>query len=600
MKKIIATLLLALALPAAALTKTRYRAIEGAPVNVLDFGAKGDDSNDDTSAIALAQAAAAASGAELYFPPGTYKINPTAHTAWLSWVNKKNVHIRGAGAILHDVSAPTSDPFTEIFRFDGVAGVHVEGIEYLGTALANPDAAAPNGIGYSGPIVFRAINGSTNINIKSKITNARYGVQSGEYADYTKGGCKGFHLDISGSMIGYPIALYLADDVIADINVDGFHRAAYLAGVAGGRIDVKSKNQHIANVIVDLTDSQTSGSDTSRGCSGLWVRSKDMGSTVFTTGATLVGILTQRADPGTQFTNLDLNCEATSTDTVAATLGCFSIVGGGSTAGYPFDWEQTMALRNIRVSGHLDKSAMTTDQDTTGAVYVQAFHTGSHYPLVHNLVFKDLVIFPSPASTRASYVIVPGLQDRVLFDNVTTPGLNWNLASAATAPMTFRDSKVGKLLSGGTVSLSLANSTVTSIDDSMTTTMYSDNATIGTGGPVLRTKQITLTGLSGASVNWASAIPAGALVLGVSGVVTTTITGSTGFQVGIGSDLTRYVNTNTLTSGFAFSSANSTLTTPQFNGVSATTIVVTAKTSNFTGGALRLLLTYWDFPALTP
>lgn len=52
-----------------ALTKATYSMIEGAVVNVLDYGAVADGSADDTVAIA----AALATGASVYFPQGTYK-----------------------------------------------------------------------------------------------------------------------------------------------------------------------------------------------------------------------------------------------------------------------------------------------------------------------------------------------------------------------------------------------------------------------------------------------------------------------------------------------------------------------------------------------
>lgn len=56
-----------------ALTKATYSLIEGAPLNVLDFGAAGDDSNDDTAAIQAAFTEAASSGRAVYIPAGTYK-----------------------------------------------------------------------------------------------------------------------------------------------------------------------------------------------------------------------------------------------------------------------------------------------------------------------------------------------------------------------------------------------------------------------------------------------------------------------------------------------------------------------------------------------
>lgn len=55
------------------LTKVTYSMIDGAVVNVLDYGAIGDGVADDTNAITAA-VSAASSGSTVYFPTGTYKV----------------------------------------------------------------------------------------------------------------------------------------------------------------------------------------------------------------------------------------------------------------------------------------------------------------------------------------------------------------------------------------------------------------------------------------------------------------------------------------------------------------------------------------------
>lgn len=61
-----------------ALTKVTYSMIDGTPANVLDFGAVGDGSNDDTAAIQAAiDAVVAGGGGSVYFPTGTYKLTDT-------------------------------------------------------------------------------------------------------------------------------------------------------------------------------------------------------------------------------------------------------------------------------------------------------------------------------------------------------------------------------------------------------------------------------------------------------------------------------------------------------------------------------------------
>ena len=71
-----------------ALTKATYSMIDGAPLNILDFGAIGDGVADDTAAIQAAITASGASGVVLYWPKGTYLVTATitASVAKLNWL----------------------------------------------------------------------------------------------------------------------------------------------------------------------------------------------------------------------------------------------------------------------------------------------------------------------------------------------------------------------------------------------------------------------------------------------------------------------------------------------------------------------------------
>lgn len=76
-----------------ALTKVTYAMIEGAAFNVLDYGATGDGSTDDTAAILAAITAAnTAGGGTVYFPAGTY-IFPSNLTV----TSFNNIALQGAG-----------------------------------------------------------------------------------------------------------------------------------------------------------------------------------------------------------------------------------------------------------------------------------------------------------------------------------------------------------------------------------------------------------------------------------------------------------------------------------------------------------------------
>lgn len=58
-------------------TKAAFNQINGNVVSVLDYGAVGDDTTDNTSAIQSSVIYAANNGKTLYIPKGIYKINGT-------------------------------------------------------------------------------------------------------------------------------------------------------------------------------------------------------------------------------------------------------------------------------------------------------------------------------------------------------------------------------------------------------------------------------------------------------------------------------------------------------------------------------------------
>lgn len=84
-----------------ALTKVTNSMIVGAYINVMDYGAKGDGSTNDTVAIQTALDAASGGGV-VYFPPGEYRIarNVGTNDRWGVKVTNSNVTIKGDQAYL--------------------------------------------------------------------------------------------------------------------------------------------------------------------------------------------------------------------------------------------------------------------------------------------------------------------------------------------------------------------------------------------------------------------------------------------------------------------------------------------------------------------
>lgn len=106
------------------LTKVTYSMIDGAPANVLDFGAKGDGVTDDTIAIQAALNAAEA----VYFPSGTYKITTTLT---ISSVNRQYIYGDGKTSILAYSATSNGIPLFRVgFNRDNIL---IERLEFVNT-----------------------------------------------------------------------------------------------------------------------------------------------------------------------------------------------------------------------------------------------------------------------------------------------------------------------------------------------------------------------------------------------------------------------------------------------------------------------------------
>lgn len=106
----------------------------------------------------------------------------------------------------------------------------------------------------------------------------------------------------------------------------------------------------------------------------------------------------------------------------------------------------------------------------------------------------------------------------------------------------------------------------------------------------LQTATSSLT-LSGATTTATNLVPAGATLVGVATTTTTTITGATGYTVGDGSDADRFGDITGTAVGTHSGNANATAD-PTGWASAARSIVLTAKTSNFTGGVVQVVAVY--------
>lgn len=552
------------------------------------------EATDDTAVI---RGLVTAGAKHLTFGSRRYLVKWTQQTSFLSWANASGITIEGHGAVLCDTTVYTvspANPYTPVFEFDACSNVSVSGVDYVGPAIASP---ATNH-GYVGATFVRAENGSSNVKVDATITNARYGVQSGSYPTASDGYNKGFDLRLRCYFVAYPVAHYLADDVRADIYAVDVHRACYLAGVNGARVRIQFKNQWIANMVCLLTDSLT-GTGTSRGCTDIDAEVTDLGSDRTELTSVLAGIALQRCDPNTTFANLRFRLYSKSTDTVSQNVTGFQIVSGVHSLypdTYPFNWIPSIYLKNITVSGLIDKSQQTVSH-ATGNLYVQT-NDGASAATVSNFRLDGLTILPSSGEASFDYLYLPGLIDRAIIRDCAMDNYSLTIIGNTTAPVIVDGSRLGNVVSA--TKTSYINSTVRTLSDGSWANSESLNSTFSGASCRIRQKQVELT-LTGPSVSWTSAIPANVISLGMTGRITQTITGSTGMQVGVAGDLTRFVNTNNTAAGSQFTPANQAVTElyPRWSGGASTTVVVTSKTADFTGGKVKLFFSYIEFAAPT-
>ena len=159
-----------------ALTKVSYSMIDGATINVLDFGADPTGVADSTTAI---QAAIdSVTRGTVFFPAGVYKTSANVNL-------KSNVNILGANAKLTYTTSWAN--FGTFFNGSNVLNIQITGFIFDGlgtfssTPFANPYGGG-NSVGFTnGHTGIQVLGGSTNINISDNtFTGLARGVLFGD------------------------------------------------------------------------------------------------------------------------------------------------------------------------------------------------------------------------------------------------------------------------------------------------------------------------------------------------------------------------------------------------------------------------------------
>lgn len=461
-------------------------------VSISQFGG-----SPSASAATNSAALIAALGAHnhVYFPDGVYEFSfdvASGNRSLVTITDRDGIRITGRGATLKDVSAYNGDYLTDVIKFVRCTNIYVD-VNYDATPLVDPTAAYPNGIGHTGSAFLYFEEGCSNIKVDSSVSNCRYGVRSGNYSTPEYGYCSGFDIKLNCYKAGYPVALYLADNVYLRINSEYQHRALYLAGCENVRGSVTYKGYTYANQAVLFTSSVTvvSAVDAdrrARGCSDVEFSITDNGSIGTFSARAAIGLALQWLAPDTTFDGLRLNLFARTTDSnrTLAALRLESVVG----------WYATNRLSNIKLSGVLDRSAQTLGASSWADISIAGHTSGevAPYPTApqfDNLSFDGFTVINSSVTGNNNNILVPNLVGKVLFKNVNMYYGNFSII-ARTGSVNIYDSLLGNFTTGDIVASMFAlNSTIGTVSAGIS---YRDGSTtVGTFTPAL-----TGTGVAGA------------------------------------------------------------------------------------------------------
>jgi len=441
---------------------------------------------DSTTGIRNRIAAGLAAGIRKFsaVPNATYKVNivGSTHRQNLIWfTDLTDIQILGRGATIRDTTTYTADKLCNMFGFTRCTNIEVTGWSYLGEVVASPATF----LGATGASFVYAEDGCRNIKVEARLTNARYGVRSGDYTQVAYGECRNFQVKVTGSMIGYPIAVTNGYNVNGQVDVDGFHRASYLAGVTGARLITRFKNWYGATIANLVTNGLTLYADdvnyadrTARGCKNIRVDSTDTGSTVFPTQSMCCGLGLQWVAEGTEFADVEFTFHVRSSDTVASTVGGFqleSTVKSGRTE-YPFNWETFIKITDLRIRGDIDRTGQAVATNSLGEIFMRSYDSGdgglTHIPTISKVDIQ-VTYKKGSVQTRPWFVELPGLIDTVVLDRVQAVGVPL-VASAPTGTVSLRGGNYGAVsvtpsphslavldLSDGVVSTGVASARIT-------------------------------------------------------------------------------------------------------------------------------------------
>ena len=216
------------------LTKVSYSMINGAPANVLDFGAKGDGITDDTDAIQ----AALNLGGELFIPKGTYLVDylttPVAVT--ISGVSREL-------SIIKRKSSATINK--ELLANTAIVRVCVYNLQFDGNRANNPNQGTGN---FASGVALAAGSGVID-NCYFHDFNNHCIITGGEDRYFTSNTAYAKNITISNNLIDNGNTVGNHGDGIRPTRTDGLYITGntVLNGYSSIRLNYYNKNVLISN-----------------------------------------------------------------------------------------------------------------------------------------------------------------------------------------------------------------------------------------------------------------------------------------------------------------------------------------------------------------
>lgn len=222
--------------------------------------------------------------------------------AIFEFLGRQDIHIIGNNAIINDLrprKLVKHKSYDGVFLFSNCRNVTIEDLNYQNY---NEDfdeikdnnktlfkSGFENQIGYVGTSFILLQNDCSQIQIKSTVIGARYGVKSGDFSKFWlcgEYGLKDSSINLNAFKTGYPVAIELGDNLTISVNSNKHHRAAYLCGISNSFITIKAKDIYIAPYHCLLSDTRYSKSKDSiikyKPCYNIYLSIEDLGSQIAT------------------------------------------------------------------------------------------------------------------------------------------------------------------------------------------------------------------------------------------------------------------------------------------------------------------------------